>query len=90
MLRRIFTLRGAPPDTVSPSEGTEGAERVEGIPRAYQMPGASVAVETQVGGSRVCSILLMLINVFLLQVLTYASLSRPDRPLPEERTAGTL
>ena len=47
MLRRIFTLRGPPPDTVSPLEETEG---VEGIPKAYQMPGASVAVETRVGG----------------------------------------
>ena len=45
MLRRIFTLRGPPPDTVSPLEETEG---VEEIPRVYQMPGTSVAVETQV------------------------------------------
>ena len=44
MLRRLFTLRSCPQATLGSRE--EGA--TEGIPRACQMPGGSVAVETQV------------------------------------------
>ena len=48
-LRRIFTLKAPPSDTVNPSQSGEG---VEGIPKACQMPPGSVAVETQVSEER--------------------------------------
>lgn len=44
-LRRIFTMRAPPPHTV---EGEEEGEGVEPIPKACQMPGGAVAIETQV------------------------------------------
>ena len=42
MVRRIFTLRDSPPDTVSGQKG------VEEIPKAYQMPVAAGVIQTQV------------------------------------------
>ena len=42
MVRRIFTLRASPPDTVSGQTG------VEEIPKVYQMPVAAGVIQTQV------------------------------------------
>ena len=48
MLRRVFTLKSPPPDTIVEQAYTTDASALEEIPRACQMPSGVAAAETQV------------------------------------------